>query len=852
MWFRSILESANSASAGASRRTKKRRPQRRRAAARLPLEALEARCLLTFMAQADYAAGQVPVSVVAADLANNGIQDLVVANGEYFNGYVPVMADTVSVLAGKGNGTFGPPRAFATGASPVSVAVGDLTGDGKLDIVTGNNSYGVSGDTGSVSVLLGNGDGTFQPYSNLALPGVFPAGYTGTTPLPQAVTSVAVGDMNRDGHPDVVVTAEAGSTCYVDVLLGNGRGGFSVASITNLPNANHVGSVKLADFGNGNLDVAVTSDSGAGLQYSSGETVLLGNGDGTLGTPTTYATFTSGSLAVGDVNGDGKLDLVAAGSSGVSVLLGNGNGTFQAAKYTALPAPSKGGSITGGALVMGDLNADGKLDLAVTGTYDYSVPGGYDYSVTNVNVLLGNGDGTFAAAETIPLEDPASITAADFNGDGYPDLAVTHGVSPGGVQVLINQANWTTAPPAATSFALSGFPASTMAGTAGTFTVTALNPDGTVDTGYTGTVRFTSSDGQAALPTAYTFTEADAGKHSFSATLKTAGTQSITATDATTGTLAGSESGINVTPAAASHFSVSVPAGGTAGNAISVTVTALDPYNNTATGYAGTVHFTSSDGQASLPGNCTFTASDAGVYTLTSDVTLKTAGSQTVTVTDTSSSSITGGAAVSISPAAASAMIVAGFSSPITAGVAGSLTVTLKDAYGNIATGYTGTVHFTSSDAEAALPANYTFTSADAGKHTFSVTLKTAGTQSITEMDTVSANLQSTDSDITVKSAAASKFVLSAPSSIQPGVPLGLTVTVEDAYGNIVTGYVGTVHFKSSDSQAKLPVNYTFTASDGGAHTFAGLVLKKAGNQTITATDTKNSSITGKTIVDVT
>jgi hypothetical protein len=197
-------------------------------------------------------------------------------------------------------------------------------------------------------------------------------------------------------------------------------------------------------------------------------------------------------------------------------------------------------------------------------------------------------------------------------------------------------------------------------------------------------------------------------------------------------------------------------------------------------------------------------------------------------------------------------MSVAGFPSSVAAGVAGSLTVTLKDAYGNIASGYTGTVQFTSSDAKAALPANYTFTSADLGKHTFSATLKTAGTQSITAVDTGTANLQVTDPGITVKSAAASRFVLSAPSSVQPGVAFSLTVTVEDAYGNIVTGYVGTVHFTSGDRRAKLPVNYTFTASAGGAHTFTGLVLQKAGNQTITATDTKNSSIAGKAMVDVT
>ena len=220
-------------------------------------------------------------------------------------------------------------------------------------------------------------------------------------------------------------------------------------------------------------------------------------------------------------------------------------------------------------------------------------------------------------------------------------------------------------------------------------------------------------------------------------------------------------------------------------------------------------------------------------------------------MTDTTTSSITGGSTVAVNSAAASTMIVSGFPSPITAGTSGSFAVTLKDAYGNVATGYTGTVHFTSSDTKAVLPSNYSFTSGDAGKHTFSATLKTAGTQWISATDTVNASLHGSDSGITVKAAAASRFVLSAPASVQPGVPFSLTVTVEDAYGNIVTGYVGTIRFTSSDSRASVPANYTFKASDNGVHTFTGLVLRRTGNQTITATDTKNSSITGKTVVDV-
>jgi hypothetical protein len=503
------------------------------------------------------------------------------------------------------------------------------------------------------------------------------------------------------------------------------------------------------------------------------------------------------------------------------------------------------------AVVMGDLNRDGKMDLAVRTISDL---GGYYGPLykSNVNVLLGHGDGTFTDAEIAPLSlnsgAHGGITSGTFNSDTFPDLAV---VDPGAstVSVLLNANDWSTT--ATGSFAVSGFPSSTTAGVAGSFTVTAQNADGTTATGYTGTVHFSSSDGQAVLPVDYTFMAADQGIHTFSAILKTAGTQSITATDSTTGSLTGSEAAITVTPAAASRFAVNAPAGSTAGSAFSVTLTARDPFNNTATGYTGAVHFTSSDGQAALPANYAFTAADAGVHTFTNGAMLKTAGSKTVTASDTVTSSITGSATVAVSPAAASTMIVAGFPSPTTAGVAGSFTVRLKDPYGNIAGGYTGTVHFTSSDGKASLPANYTFTATDAGVHTFSATLKTAGTQSLTATDTTTASLGGTDGGITVKPAAASKFLISAPPSVRSGVPFSLTITVQDAYGNVVTGYTGTIHFTSTDGTATLPANYTFTAADKGVHTFTGLVLRKKGTQKITLTDTLNSSLTGSVIENV-
>jgi hypothetical protein len=302
------------------------------------------------------------------------------------------------------------------------------------------------------------------------------------------------------------------------------------------------------------------------------------------------------------------------------------------------------------------------------------------------------------------------------------------------------------------------------------------------------------------------------------------------------------------TTSTATHFSLSTPAV-TAGTSFSLTVSALDANNNVVTGYAGTVHFTSSDGKAVLPADYTFTVADAGTHTFT--VTLKTAGSQTVTATDTVSSSIKGQASLSVSPAAASQLVVAGYSSPVKAGTSHTFTVAAQDPYGNTATGYTGTVHFTSTDAKAVLPANYTFTAADAGVHTFSATLKTAGTQSLTATDTKTAGITGTEGGVTVNPAAASKFILSAPASATHGVAFSLTVTVEDAYGNVVTGYTGTVHFKCTDTTATLPSNYTFQAADKGVHTFTGLILRKKGKQTITVTDTLHSGITGSVVVNV-
>ncbi len=392
---------------------------------------------------------------------------------------------------------------------------------------------------------------------------------------------------------------------------------------------------------------------------------------------------------------------------------------------------------------------------------------------------------------------------------------------------------------------ITGFASPTTAGTAGTFTVTVQDAFGSTATGYRGTVHFTSSDGQAGLPADYTFTAADNGVHTFMATLKTAGTQSITATDTVESSNTGTQSGIVVNPAATSRLVVSgFPSPTTAGNLGGVLVTAQDAYGNVTPGYTGTVHLTSSDGQAALQGDHTFTAADNGRYAF--GATLFTAGTQSITATDTANAALTGTqSGIVVNAAAAVTLTVSDFPSPTTAGDSAEVTVTLLDPYGNVASGYTGTVSFTSSDPQAGLPADYTFTAADAGQHTFTVTLFTAGIQSLGVFDVNNAALASEQDGIEVDPAAASVLVVSGfPSPVTAGTPGTFTVTVLDPYGNVVTNYAGTLAFFSSDGQASVPDNYTFTPDDQGSHTFTA-TLFTAGTQVLGAIDIQNLQVVG-------
>jgi hypothetical protein len=187
--------------------------------------------------------------------------------------------------------------------------------------------------------------------------------------------------------------------------------------------------------------------------------------------------------------------------------------------------------------------------------------------------------------------------------------------------------------------------------------------------------------------------------------------------------------------------------------------------------------------------------------------------------------------------------------SSTTAGSTMKVTVTAVDSSGQTVPGYVGTVHFTSTDGAAILPADYTFTTADNGIHTFNITFKTAGTQTLTITDPYS-GINGTLSGITVTPAAASQFQMVAPASVNALTPFRITVTALDPYGNQVTNYTGTIDFTSSDVLAWLPADYTFTTADAGQHTFNGVILWQTGTQTVTVTDTHTGTV-GSTMIQV-
>ncbi|PTL78609.1 lamin tail domain-containing protein [Vitiosangium sp. GDMCC 1.1324] len=380
---------------------------------------------------------------------------------------------------------------------------------------------------------------------------------------------------------------------------------------------------------------------------------------------------------------------------------------------------------------------------------------------------------------------------------------------------------------------LTGLPAEVTAGAVVNVTVEALDGSNARDTGYTGTVRFTSSDAKAELPAQYTFTAADQGLKTFPVKLLTASapssTTSLTVQDTASPTFTATAS-TTVKWGPVASLVLAAPDTANAGNPLRVTVTALDAYGNTVKDYTGTVGFSADDASATLPADYTFTAGDEGSRQF--DVTLKKAVTTKLTVTD-AARSLSAFDTVSVSHASASELVLVVPSVPVTAGTAVTFDVTLKDAFGNVATGYTGTVGFTSSDAQAALPANYTFAAGDAGHKAFSVTLKTAASsQSVSVKDLVSTFLTGTAS-LQVDASTPAKLAFRAQPSngtVRTTLP-AVTVAVTDAYGNTLNVGTPEITVALAGGNASAVLGGTVKAMPvAGVATFSTLTVDQQGS----------------------
>jgi hypothetical protein len=387
----------------------------------------------TFLARRDYPSAGGHVSV--ADVNGDGIPDIIALG----------LVTTVSVLPGNGDGTFRAP--INSGLNWEVIGGGaplDLNGDGKVDLVIGGGVYGL-GTPAGIGVCFGNGDGTFRS----------PILYQAGTDV--AVSNPVLEDFNGDGIPDVVVPGSSGIWLFV----GKGGGVFSpgvlVLAVPGDPYAPTVTAIAAADFnGDGKLDLAATYFPESGAR--TGILVIFGNGDGTFQAPTYYGGSAPAYITVGDATGHGYPDIVVPGAT---IYVNDGHGVFS---KTIQP------SVPGNTIAIGDLNGDGIPDLATSngsvalglgggkfapavgypvantgGWYSVAMAQlkkskkGFDDVITGLNssvsVLLNNGKGQFLDGEWISVPGSGNCgAAADFNGDGKPDLAVP---TSNGVTILL-------------------------------------------------------------------------------------------------------------------------------------------------------------------------------------------------------------------------------------------------------------------------------------------------------------------------------------------------------------------------------------------------------------------------------
>jgi hypothetical protein len=658
---------------------------------------------------------------------------------------------------------------------------------------TDSSNTSITGSEGPISVL---------PVPDFGSPITTVFGGNNTS----GTTDLAIGDFNGDGHLDVAVVSEFGSGSGINILLGDGKGGFTVKGPTIKVGVNPH-SIVAADFNNDHkLDLAVT--------FGNGEVaILLGDGQGDFtpasGSPIATGHSSAGGIVAADFNNDGNMDLAVGAadnfSNFVTVLLGDGKGGF---------APAAGSPFATGtvplALAAGDLNGDHIPDLAVG-----------NFGDNTVTVLLNDGHGGFSPAPSSPLSftsSPNGLAIADVNKDGHGDLIVATGntIQSGQVHVLLGDGAGNFSEDTNSPFAVGASPQDVA--------VADLNGDGSLDlavaNAHDATYSVLYGDGSGGFTPAPGSPYASAGSPFIVGVADFNGdnkpdliTTGFSGAVAVVPNQVGEEIGSKLV---LSDF----PTSTISGEAHAITVTSTTLSGQTVTNFTGTVHFSSTDTQAGLPSDYTFLPSDHGTHTFSAD--LVTAGSESIMVAESSQDSVRGSeTSIMVSQGSAYHLVIEPFNGAVTAGQpingTSGVTVEIEDSSGTLVSndsslvtiGVNGPGLFTASStiSEAASGGIATFTN---------LVLGTEGSYTITASDGTLTG--STSSAFLVSGGSATQLEISTepPADVTAGTGFGVVVEATDSFGNIDTSFSGSITLQ--------------TQSNPGGSTLGGMLMLNAKN----------------------
>ena len=747
-------------------------------------------------------AGTAPFGMVAADFDGNGALDLAIANND---------DDTVSILLGNGDGTFQTQTTFPTVVGPYGIAAGDLNGDGDIDLVVGSNG------SAGLTVALGDGTGAFT---------------TSTISASGCLAYPALADVNGDGNLDIVVGNECGNGILV--FLGDGTGAFGAPTPLSSNGMTNVYQLVVADFdGDGVLDIAAASSAASSVY------VFLGDGSGGFSSAVAYPAVSGAwAIAAGDTDGDNVPDLIVTSNSdsGLVVLPGVGNGTFGAPIVV-----SSVGSYR--AVAVGDLNDDGMLDI-VTNASEGGVGawlGGFKGFPTKPQ-FIGFQNGSYGLAlgnfATVSTLDVASTASAGFN-VLVPTAALTPTSSNFGnvnvgssAQEVITLTNGTvsTIEPTTATFSISSSAA---------FTETSECASDTLAPGESCPITVTFTPTTSGIASAQLIVGDNAPGAPQTATILGTGVIPSAATLSTTTLTFGSQ---NLSVASASQPVTLTNTGSTTMTGVAVGIIGAD------------------SGDFSQSNNCPSSLAVNAVCTVYVTFTPSVLGARSASLQFTDSASDSpqlvalSGTGVQVAEqllyidAPPATLMAGGNLGTITVGVYTMQSMLITSANYEIDVTITGPNSFNQVLSENTVSGVATFDFS-------AVPLDAAGSYTITAAIDNSVRSKSrrvireggggiapavATTVVSPQASSTQMIVAGYPSPTFTGFAHTFTVSVTDQFSNPITTYTGTINLTSSDVAAVLtPSPYTFVMGDMGSHTFTG-IFNTAGTQSITATDSTN------------